>query len=143
LITPPDLKTGRREREENGMGGTPAESRQFDRLTREVVEFRDERDWAQFHHPKDLAVSVALEAAELLEMFQWKTREEVRALVEDPEFRHRAGEEMADVLILLLSTADVVGVDLYEATLGKLRKNARKYPVEKAKGNARKYDQLP
>jgi len=119
-----------------------ATERPFDELVARVVSFRDERDWAQFHHPKDLAVSIAIEAAELLELFQWKDPEEVREQLAAPAGRQRAGEEMADVLILLLSAADAIGVDLYEATLAKIAVNAEKYPVEKAKGNARKYDEL-
>lgn len=125
-------------------GGTPyhGRMRDFDQLARRVVEFRDERDWAQFHNPKDLAVSVALEAAELLELFQWKNPEEVARAARDPEVKKAAAAEMADVLILLLSAADSLDVDLYEATIEKIRRNAEKYPVEKAKGNARKYDRL-
>ena len=114
----------------------------FEELTAAVVRFRDERDWAQFHNPKDLALSIAIEAAELLELFQWKDPDEVRALIGDPAGKQRAAEEMADVLILLLSAADAVGIDLLAATFAKIEANARKYPVEKAKGNARKYDQL-
>jgi NTP pyrophosphatase (non-canonical NTP hydrolase) len=120
----------------------PGEHRPFEELLRRVLRFRDERDWRQYHHPKDLAISICLEAAELLEHFQWKDREEVRRMLADPEARHAAGEEMADILILLLSASDAVGVDLYAAVLAKLEKNAAKYPVEKAKGNARKYDRL-
>jgi NTP pyrophosphatase (non-canonical NTP hydrolase) len=116
--------------------------RNFDELLDRVVRFRDDRDWKQFHHPKDLAISIALEAAELLEHFQWKTREEIARDVEDPDRRRELGEEMADVLILLLSASDAVGVDLYEATVKKIEKNAHKYPVEKARGNAKKYDRL-
>ena len=116
--------------------------RSFDNLLARVVRFRDERDWAQFHHPKDLAVSIAIEAAELLELFQWKDPEAVREQLREPEGRQRAGEEMADVLILLLSAADAIGVDLYQATIEKIAVNAEKYPVEKARGNARKYDEL-
>ena len=116
--------------------------RNFDELLDRVIRFRDDRDWLQFHHPKDLAISIALEAAELLEHFQWKDREEVARDLSDPERKTAVGEEMADVLILLLSASDAVGVDLYDATIKKIEKNAQKYPVEKAKGNARKYDQL-
>ncbi len=118
------------------------EDRPFEVLLRRVLRFRDERDWKPYHHPKDLAISVCLEAAELLEHFQWKDPGEVRALLADPAAREAVGEEMADILILLLSMTDAVGIDLYDAVLRKLEKNARKYPVEKAKGNARKYDRL-
>ena len=116
--------------------------RSFDDLLSRITRFRDERDWKQFHHPKDLAISIALEAAEFLEHFQWKDRAEVRRDLEDPEHRQAIGEELADVLILLLSASDSVGVDLFQATLDKIEKNALKYPVEKARGNARKYDRL-
>ncbi|MHC4472344.1 MAG: nucleotide pyrophosphohydrolase, partial [Planctomycetota bacterium] len=114
----------------------------YEELVRSVARFRDERDWAQFHNPKDLAVSIAIEAAELLEHFQWKSRDEVAAFLAEPGARDRVAEEMADVLILLLSASEAVGVDLYEATLAKIEKNAAKYPVEKARGNAKKYDSL-
>lgn len=124
------------------MNAEPGSGRTFDELVSRVIRFRDERDWAQFHHPKDLAISVAIEAAELLELFQWRSRAEVRELVANPEFRRRAGEEMADVLILLVSAADVLGVDLLEAAFAKIGDNARKYPVEKARGSAEKYDRL-
>ena len=116
--------------------------RPFDELTRLVVRFRDERDWAQFHHPKDIAVSIAIEAAELLEHFQWKDREEVSKMLADPSAKAQVGDELADVLILLLSAAEVMGVDLFEAVIGKVKRNAEKYPVEKSRGNARKYDRL-
>ena len=117
-------------------------SRSFDDLVTRVVRFRDERDWARFHNPKDLALSVAIEAAELLELFQWKDPEEIRAYLGGPDGKRRASEEMADVLILLLSAADAMGIDLYTAAVEKIRVNAEKYPVEKAKGNAKKYDEL-
>lgn len=114
----------------------------MDDLIRAVLKFRDERDWKQFHNPKDLAISISLEAAELLEHFQWKTASEVEALLQDEANRRRVGQEMADVLILLVSFADAVGLDLLEAARTKLADNARKYPVDRSKGNARKYDKL-
>jgi NTP pyrophosphatase (non-canonical NTP hydrolase) len=117
-------------------------NRPFDELVSRVVRFRDDRDWARFHNPKDLSMSIAIEAAELLELFQWKDPEEIAAFLSTEEGRRRVSEEMADVLILLLSASDAMGIDLYEATLSKIRINAEKYPVEKARGNARKYDRL-
>lgn len=114
----------------------------MDEFVKAVLAFRDERDWRQFHNPKDLAISICLEAAELLEAFQWKRPEETAAFLAEEENRRRVGEEMADVLILLVSMADVLGIDLVEAAHAKLAENARKYPVERAKGNARKYDAL-
>ncbi|HSB79839.1 MAG TPA: nucleotide pyrophosphohydrolase [Candidatus Methylomirabilis sp.] len=114
----------------------------MDDLVKAVLAFRDQRDWQQFHNPKDLAISITLEAAELLEHFQWKTAGEVAAFVAPPENRKRVGEEMADVLILLISLADAMGLDLLEAAWAKLQENARKYPVDRARGNAKKYDEL-
>jgi dCTP diphosphatase len=118
-------------------GGRP-----YDELLRRVLAFRDARDWKQFHNPKDLAISVALEAAELLEHFQWKTPAEVEAHLRDPRRRGEVADEMADVQCLLLSLSDAAGIDLYAATLKKLRKAARKYPVRKARGRAAKYTEL-
>ena len=111
-------------------------------MVKAVVAFRDERDWRQFHNPKDLAISICLEAAELLESFQWKQPEEITAFLANDENRQRVGQEMADVLILLVSMADVLGIDLVQTAHAKLEENARKYPVERARGNARKYDVL-
>ena len=116
--------------------------RDFGVLEERVRAFRDERDWRRFHRPKDLAASVAIEAAELLEHFQWRTDEESAAELASPEKREAVGREMADVLILLLSAADVMGIDLHAATLAKIEENARKYPVAKARGRADKYDRL-
>ena len=117
-------------------------ARSHDDLLRAVLAFRDARDWKQFHNPKDLAISISLEAAELLEHFQWKTPAEVRAHLADPRRRAQVADEMADVQSLLLAMSDAAGVDLYEATLAKLRKAARKYPVRKARGSAKKYTEL-
>jgi NTP pyrophosphatase (non-canonical NTP hydrolase) len=114
----------------------------MDDLLRAVRRFRDEREWKPFHNPKDLAISISLEAAELLEHFQWKGPAEVEAFLQDEANRGRVAQEMADVLILLVSLADALGLDLLQAARSKLAENARKYPVERAKGNARKYDEL-
>ncbi len=114
----------------------------MDELVKAVLAFRDERDWKQFHNPKDLAISITLEAAELLEHFQWKNSDEAEVFLATEENRRSLGEEMADILILLVSLADAVGVDLLQAARIKLRENAAKYPVERAKGSAKKYDQL-
>jgi NTP pyrophosphatase (non-canonical NTP hydrolase) len=114
----------------------------MDDLVKAVLAFRDERDWKQFHNPKDLAISITLEAAELLEHFQWKAPAEVQSFLAKEENRARLGEEMADVLILLVSLADAVGLDLLEVAQAKLRQNATKYPVERARGTAKKYDEL-
>jgi NTP pyrophosphatase (non-canonical NTP hydrolase) len=105
-----------------------------------IRKFRDDRDWKQFHDPKNLAVSISIEAAELLELFQWKTGEEsTRFAAENQE---RVSEEIADVAIYLVELADITGIDLAKAIADKLEKNARKYPVEKSRGVSTKYTDL-
>lgn len=114
----------------------------FATLQAAAIRFRDERDWAQFHNPKDLALGLGIEAAELGELFLWKTPEEARRALEDPTFRQRVADEMADVQVFLFYLAQVGGISLPEAVRAKMDGNARKYPVEKARGNARKYTEL-
>lgn len=108
-----------------------------DEIIEEVIRFRDERDWKQFHNPKDLAISLSLEASELLELFQWKSNEEALAVN-----REKMKEELADVLIYSILFSDVAGFDIEEIILSKLRKNAEKYPVELARGSKAKYNEL-
>lgn len=112
----------------------------FDRLTKLILEFRDERDWKQFHTPKDMALSLVLEAAEVMEHFQWKNAEEAKEHIR----KHKAdiGEELADVLFFALIMSYEFGIDLPKAFEGKMKKNAKKYPVAKAKGNHIKYTEL-
>ena len=119
-----------------------AADRPYGELLRRVVAFRDARDWKRFHNPKDLAISLSLEAAELLEHFQWRDEAAVRRHLGAARTRGQVADEMADVQCLLLALSDATGIDLYEATLRKLRKAARKYPVSKAKGTAAKYTEL-
>ena len=111
-------------------------------LTRAVLAFRDERDWAQFHGLKHLIVSLCLEAGEVLELTQWKSDDEVEALPHDAASREALADECADVLAYLLLAADRAGIDLGEALRHKLAKNARKYPVEKSRGRRDKYSRL-
>ena len=94
-----------------------------------IRKFRDERDWKQFHDPKSLAASISIEAAELLELFQWLSGPEAARFA--AENRERVSEELADVAIYLFELADITGIDLAEAIDDKLEKNARKYPVKK------------
>jgi dCTP diphosphatase len=103
-------------------------------------QFADERDWDQFHSPKNLAAALAVEAAELLERFQWLTEDQSRKL--PPEELARVREEMADVLNYLVRLADKLDVNLLDAARDKIKVNAAKYPVEKARGIARKYSEL-
>ena len=94
-----------------------------------VLKFRDERDWKQFHDPKSLASSICIEAAELLELFQWLTPDQARQQATDK--RERVSEEIADVAIYLIELADITGIDLAQAIEAKLEKNAAKYPAVK------------
>lgn len=112
----------------------------LDELTSRIVEFRDERDWKQFHSPRNLAASISIEAAELLEIFQWSSDD---TLAEDVEKRHaEIEEELADVLIYALLLAHDTGIEPAEAVLKKLAANDAKYPAEKAKGSSKKYTEL-
>jgi dCTP diphosphatase len=110
-------------------------------LQKKVIEFRDARDWEKYHNPKDLAISLMLEAAELLEVFQWKYAEEVEAIKRDPESRRRVKEELGDVLIYALNMCHAFGFLPSEVILEKLELNEKKYPVEKSKGSAKKYNE--
>jgi dCTP diphosphatase len=102
--------------------------------------FAAERDWDQFHSPKNLAAALSFEAAELLEHFQWLTEEASRSLPEPA--KARVAEEMADVLLYLVRLADKLDVDLAAAAVAKIARNAQKYPVDKARGSIRKYTEL-
>jgi len=109
-------------------------------LTQLMLRFRDERQWAQFHNPKDVALSLTLEAAELLELMQWKSGPELLAHLR--ENKTLLADELADVLGWVLVLAHDQGIDLGTAVKEKLIKNAVKYPVEKARGVAKKYTEL-
>ncbi|WP_306603271.1 nucleotide pyrophosphohydrolase [Azonexus sp.] len=111
-------------------------------LTAELLAFRDARDWRQFHSLRNLIVSLNLEAAELLELTQWKSDGEVEALADDPASAEALRDECADVLLYLLLIADKAGIDLAAAAREKLLKNGEKYPVEKAFGSRAKYTAL-
>ena len=106
-----------------------------------LLEFRRERDWEQFHHPKDLAISIVLEAAELLEEFQWKGDAEVTRYLEEGGLS-RVREELADIAIYIALLSHDLGIDLLDEMGKKITKNEEKYPVEKSKGSSKKYDQL-
>ena len=107
------------------------------KATEALIQFRDERDWKQFHDPKNLAAALSIEAAELNEVFLWKTTEGSREV--DVE---RVREELADVLAYALLMADAFQLDPEEIVLEKVKRNAEKYPVEKARGVATKYTEL-
>lgn len=105
-----------------------------------IRKFRDDRDWKQFHDPKNLSVSISIEAAELLELFQWMSGEEATRYA--AENKERVSEEIADVAIYLIELADITGIDLAQAIEAKLEKNAKKYPIDKSRGVSTKYTHL-
>jgi dCTP diphosphatase len=109
-------------------------------LIEKIKQFRDERDWGQFHTYKDIGISLSLEAGEVLEHFQWKTNEEIEEYVKS--HKEEIGDEIADVAFYLLELCDKLDLDFAEIVEKKLDKTAKKYPVEKAKGCAKKYNEL-
>ncbi len=106
-------------------------------LRKRTAEFVRERDWEQFHTPKNLSMSIAIEAAELMEHFQWMTVEESSHL--SPQSIAKAGEELADIVLYSLSLSNALGIDLSETVLDKMAKNIRKYPSEQVRGKSYKY----
>jgi len=109
----------------------------FDELIRELVKFRDARNWEQFHNSRDLALAISIEAAELNELFLWKSVEESEAVD-----KSKIKEELADILAFSLLLAQKHDFDIKEILLEKIHKNNQKYPVEKSKGTAKKYNEL-
>ncbi len=114
----------------------------LDHLTERLIDFRDARDWKQFHSLKNLILSLNLEAAELLELTQWKSDGQTESAIDNPDFKSRLEEECADVLLYLLLITERAGIDLLEVASDKISANALKYPVDKSRGNARKYSEL-
>ena len=110
------------------------------RLTKNLIEFRDERDWEQFHNPKDVALSLVLEAAEVIEHFQWKNQQELEKYIK--KHKTEIGEELADVLYWVLLLSHDLKIDITDALEKKLKKNEEKYPIEKSKGKHTKYNEL-
>ena len=111
-----------------------------EKMIEAVIKFRDERDWKQFHDPKDCAISLMLEAAELLEHFQWKNKEEIQKHIQD--HKEDIGDELADVLYFILIMSHDLNIDIVKSFHKKIEKNSKKYPIEKSKGNHTKYTQL-
>jgi NTP pyrophosphatase (non-canonical NTP hydrolase) len=111
-------------------------------LQKKAIQFRDDRDWKRFHNPKDLALSINIEAGELAELFQWKTNEEIKEMLKDPKKFESLKHELADIILYCLDMAEETNIDLEKAILEKLEHNAKKYPIEKAKGTAKKYNEL-
>ena len=112
-------------------------------LKARILAFVRERDWEQFHSPKNLSMALATEAAELMEHFLWLDAESSRALMRNnPDRRQKIEDELADVLVYAIEFANTNNIDIATAIETKMRANAQKYPVEKARGNARKYTEL-
>lgn len=103
-------------------------------ITQALLKFRNERDWEQFHNPKDLALAINIEAGELLELFLWKSAEDAN--------KEKVKEELADIFSFAFLFADKYGFDVKQIVLDKIKLNAEKYPVDKAKGTAKKYNEL-
>ena len=113
---------------------------EFQKLTKKILAFRDERNWEQFHNPKDVSLSLVLEAAEVMEHFQWKSPAEIKEYV--VSHKEEIGEELSDVLYWVLLLAHDLKIDLIGASEKKLEKNRKKYPVEKARNRHAKCDKL-
>lgn len=110
------------------------------KLTEKITKFRDKRDWKQFHNPKDVAISLVLEASEVLEHFQWKSKEEIEKYIKSN--KEEIGEELADVLYWVLLMCNDLNINIKEVLEKKIKKNEKKYPIEKAKGKHTKYNKL-
>ena len=109
-------------------------------ITEKIKKFRNDRDWKQFHSPKNLAIDISVEAGEVLEHFQWRDKEE--SLEYAKKYKEEIADELADVAHSLFLLCDDLEIDLIEAIEKKIEKNAKKYPIEKSKGNNAKYNKL-
>lgn len=110
------------------------------KLTEKILKFRNDRDWKQFHTPKDLAISLSLEASEVLEHFQWKSKEEIEKYIKT--HKEHIAKELVDVLSYLLLLVNDLDIDIEEAFELKMKENIEKYPIKKSKGKHTKYNQL-
>jgi NTP pyrophosphatase (non-canonical NTP hydrolase) len=108
--------------------------KESEEIIQALLKFRNERDWEQFHNPKDLALAINVEAGELLELFLWKNPDEAN--------KEKVKEELADIFAYGFLLADKYRLDIKEIVLEKIKKNGEKYPVDKSKGNAKKYNEL-
>ncbi len=114
----------------------------FETVLKKIKKFRDERDWKKFHNPKDMAEAMVIEASELLELFLWKSQKESQDFLKNKKNHEEVSDELADIMLYLVEFADTWGIDIEEAMENKLKKNMKKYPVNKAKGIATKYTKL-
>jgi NTP pyrophosphatase (non-canonical NTP hydrolase) len=116
--------------------------RKIHELKEKIREFCEARDWDQFHNAKELAIALSIEASELLEIFRWKTPEEVQELFKNEKKKEDIKDEMADILYFLVRMAQRYNIDLSEALDKKMEKNEGKYPIDKAKGSSKKYNEF-
>jgi dCTP diphosphatase len=112
------------------------------KINNEIEKFVKDRDWDQFHSVKNLSMALSVESSELLEIFQWMTEAQSEKAKDDPKLKGKLEDELADIFVYLLRIVSKTEIDLESAVLNKIKKNAIKYPIEKAKGNATKYDEL-
>ena len=110
-------------------------------LKKAGCKFRDERDWGKFHNPKDLAVDLIIEAAELLEHFRFRSEKEISAQLSNPQKKDEISDEMGDILLALVLLSDCCNIDLSKAYFNKLEKTRKKYPADKVRGKNKKYDE--
>lgn len=113
---------------------------EIEELTRKIIDFRDKRDWKQFNNPKDMAISLSLEASEVLEHFQWKSQEEILKYIKGS--KKEIGDELADVLYWVLLMSHDLNIDIKKSFNTKMKENNKKYPVSKSKGKNKKYTDL-
>ena len=125
-----------------GMAALSDSATTISELKNRVLAFVHERDWEQFHSPKNLSMALAAETGELMEHFLWATPEESRAIATDRDKRGRIADELADVVIYALEFANITGLDVAAAIEAKMAANAKKYPVEKSRGRSEKYTDL-
>ena len=111
-------------------------------LKEKIKKFCDDRDWEQFHGAKDLAIGIITESSELLDLFKFKSNEEIKLLFKDPKKREHISEEISDIFYYLLRFAQINNIDLSKELMKKMDKNDQKYPIEKAKGSNKKYNEL-
>ena len=121
---------------------TSDETTRIIELKKKIQKFVDDRDWTKYHNPKDLAISIAIEASELMELFQWVREDELKKILDDPSKLTRLEEELADIMIYCLSLANVINMDVTQAVTKKVSKNEEKYPVERIRGSYKKYTEL-
>ncbi len=111
------------------------------KLNTEIEKIVHDRDWDQFHSVKNLSMALSVESSELMEIFQWMTEEQSNQIKQDPKLLGKVEDEVADIFVYLMRIVSKNGIDLEQAVLNKLKKNVEKYPVEKARGNSKKYDE--